>query len=136
MNGIIRIRVCLAAVENDRILLVPHYGTDAGPVQWNLPGGKVEFGESIRQCAEREFQEETGLSARADKIIDVTEVIKPEQPWHSITITFSGKVTGGEMHSEKHPEYGVKVPRWFSAQELRELNYHPKPTIDKTLNVS
>ena len=42
----INIRVCLAIVENNKILLVPHYGTDASAVQWVVPGGKIEFGES------------------------------------------------------------------------------------------
>jgi ADP-ribose pyrophosphatase YjhB (NUDIX family) len=33
MNDYIRVRVCLAVVDDDRLLLVPHYNMDAGPVQ-------------------------------------------------------------------------------------------------------
>jgi hypothetical protein len=33
MNDYIRVRVCLAVVDDGRLLLVPHYNTDAGPVQ-------------------------------------------------------------------------------------------------------
>lgn len=57
----IRVRACLAIVRDGRILLVPHYNTDAGPVQWHLPGGRVRFGESLVETARREFQEETEL---------------------------------------------------------------------------
>lgn len=42
MDNKIRIRACVAAVKDGKILLVPRYDTDAGKVQWNLPGGAVE----------------------------------------------------------------------------------------------
>jgi len=57
----IRIRVGVAVVQDSRILLVPHYDTDAGPVQWCIPGGRLELGESLVEAAKREFEEETGL---------------------------------------------------------------------------
>jgi hypothetical protein len=43
MSNSIRIRVCLAAVQDDKLLLAPHYDTDAGPVQWTVPGGRVSY---------------------------------------------------------------------------------------------
>jgi 8-oxo-dGTP diphosphatase len=88
----IRLRVCLAVLENQRILLIPNYNTDAGPIQWALPGGRLEFGESLRDAGLREFTEETGLTAEIVDLLDVSEVILPERPWHSVTITFLGTV--------------------------------------------
>jgi 8-oxo-dGTP pyrophosphatase MutT (NUDIX family) len=76
----IRVRVALAVVKGSRVLLVPLYDTDAGPVQWCLPGGRLCFGESLREAAEREFEEETGLRARAGELLDVSEVVLPERP--------------------------------------------------------
>jgi ADP-ribose pyrophosphatase YjhB (NUDIX family) len=55
MSDSIRIRVCLAIVNDGKVLLVPHYNTDAGAVQWIVPGGRVEFGESLEAAAVREF---------------------------------------------------------------------------------
>jgi 8-oxo-dGTP diphosphatase len=131
----IRIRVCLAALQNQRLLLVPHYNTDAGPVQWNIPGGRLEFGESLKDAAQREFAEETGLTAEIIDLLDVSEVILPERPWHSVTITFLGKVTGGTLREEVHPVYGSKTPQWFLLEELDGKAYHPPEIVRKALSM-
>jgi ADP-ribose pyrophosphatase YjhB (NUDIX family) len=129
----IRIRACLAVVREGQILLVPHYGTDAGPEQWTIPGGRVAFGEGLRAAAVREFEEETGLQAEVTGLLDVSEVILPERPWHSITVTFSGRVAGGVLAPEAGHRHGRKVPRWFSAETIEGIPVHPEGTVWKAL---
>ncbi len=41
------------------------------PLQWEFPGGKIEAGESPEGCIKREILEETGLTVKVDKLIDV-----------------------------------------------------------------
>jgi ADP-ribose pyrophosphatase YjhB (NUDIX family) len=131
----IRIRVCLAVVDSDRLLLVPHYKTDAGDVQWVVPGGKIEFCESLQEAAAREFFEETGLEAEVVDLLHVSEVILSERPYHSITISLSGIVKGGTLRAEADHPYGTKVPRWFSATEVKAVAYHPERTVEKALGI-
>jgi 8-oxo-dGTP diphosphatase len=132
----IRVRVALAVIHEGRILLVPHYDTDAGPVQWTIPGGRLAFGEALRAAAAREFEEETGLAARADGLLDVSEVLLPERPYHSLTITFRGTLLGGTLAAEAGHPYGEKMPRWFSAAELAGLAYHPPATVARALGMT
>lgn len=136
MDDMIRIRACLAVVHDNRILLVPHYNTDAGPVQWLIPGGRVGFGESLQEAAVREFSEETGLQARITGLLDVSEVILPEKPWHSITVTFAGSITGGELASEANHRYSKKMPKWFLVEEIGTVKYHPKQAVEKALGIN
>jgi 8-oxo-dGTP diphosphatase len=136
MDNSIRIRVCLAVVDNGKLLLVPHYKTDAGAVQWTVPGGRVEFGESLQEAVVREFFEETGLQTEVTGLVHVSEVILSDKPYHSITISFSGRVTGGELRSEANHPYGEKMPKWFSATEVRTVKYHPEETVEKALGIS
>lgn len=131
----IRLRVCLSVVKNDRILLVPHYFTDSGSVQWLVPGGEIGFGESLKEAVIREFCEETGFRAEVISLLNVSEVIHPKRRYHSITISFSGNVLDGELQSEANHPYGEKVPRWFSATELKAVNYHPEKTVEITLGI-
>lgn len=133
MSEFIRIRVCLAVVAQGKILLVPHFATSAGAVQWVVPGGQVEFGESLKEAAVREFFEETGLQAQALELLDVSEVILADRPYHSITISFSGRVSDGTLRAEPNHPYGEKMPRWFSAAEIETLKVHPERTITKAL---
>ena len=114
---------------------MPHYDTDTGPIQWNVPGGRVRFGESLQETAVREFREETGLQAQITGLLDVSEVILPERPWHSITVTFSGSITGGELASEAGHGYGEKIPRWFSVADIGRVEYHPKQAVEKALGI-
>jgi ADP-ribose pyrophosphatase YjhB (NUDIX family) len=97
-----------------------------------LPGGGVNYLESLEQAALREFHEETGLYAQAIKQYFVSEVIEPETPWHSIAISFLGIIIGGSMQAEDNhfsAKWGDKTPRWFSEAQLNEVNYHPPAAI-------
>ena len=135
MSGVIRVRASVAVIQESKILLVPHYNKDITPALWYLPGGAIEFGEAIQEAAIREFWEETGFHARIERLLDVSEVLRPEQPWHSITITYFGTIIGGTLTAEHHlsARYGDKTPRWFSLDELQHINYHPISTVNAAL---
>lgn len=135
MEEIIRVRTGVAVVKDSKILLVPHYNTNFAPLQWYLPGGKVEFGESVEEAARREFMEETGYTVQLDTLLDVNEIIIKEKPWHSLSICYRGTITGGALSGETNHPYGDKTPRWFALEALKELNYHPARAIDKALKL-
>lgn len=56
-------------VKNDRNEYLFQLRSDTK--EWGLPGGAMEFGESLEQTAERELYEETGLQAETLKFVDL-----------------------------------------------------------------
>lgn len=52
--------------NEDNILLVKGRRTK----KWGFPKGSIEEGESVKECAIREFNEETGLNFEGDEVCD------------------------------------------------------------------
>ncbi len=67
-----RIRVVAAVVWRDARLLLTQR-PPGGPLglQWELPGGKIEAGESPGYALVREIREELGVHATAHEVLDV-----------------------------------------------------------------
>ena len=64
---------CLGAAaillnDEGHVLLVKH---SYGPLNWELPGGGAEVGESIIETALREVREETGLRVVAERVTGI-----------------------------------------------------------------
>ncbi len=132
-GGHVHVRAAVVLVKDRQVLLVPNFDTDRGPLLWVLPGGRVEFGEPLEATAAREVYEETGLRIAVGAVFRVSEAIRTDPSWHSITIAYTGRVVGGELRAEEHPRYGRKEPCWFSRHDLDRVLYHSKETIDLVL---
>jgi 8-oxo-dGTP diphosphatase len=59
-------------IENDRLFLARRGPDGSLPGYWELPGGKLEDGETIQECLERELDEELGMVALAGGVIATT----------------------------------------------------------------
>lgn len=77
---------CGAAVldAQGRLLLVKRRRMPEAD-HWGVPGGKLDWGESARTCAEREIAEELGITIVAGAVLAVTDMIAPDHHWVAVT---------------------------------------------------
>lgn len=73
--------VCL---KGDEVLLIRR-GQPPRLNQWSLPGGRLEWGETLEVAALRELKEETGVEAQLLGLIDVVDGVFPARPGGEIT---------------------------------------------------
>lgn len=111
--------VGVAVVEDGRILLVRR-GRGAGAGLWAVPGGRVEWGETLEEAAVREVREETGLEVRLGPVVWTGESIGPGEPpeWHFTLVDFVGfRVSGEPVAADDAADV-----RWATRTEALELD--------------
>lgn len=72
-------KAVMAAVvrKGGRVLLMRRAPGQSNAGLWEFPGGKLEPGETPRQCLEREMREETGVEGRAGAFVARSEYACP-----------------------------------------------------------
>ena len=86
---------CGAAIVRDgKLLLVKRRrAPEAG--HWSLPGGKVDFGESVADAVKREILEEVGLEIVLLSSLGVVEMIGVDDQ-HWVSPIYLAEAIGGE----------------------------------------
>jgi len=64
------------------------------PFGWALPGGFVEYGETVEMAARREAKEETGLTIGNLRQFHVYSEPKRDPRGHCVSVVFTGKGKG------------------------------------------
>jgi 8-oxo-dGTP diphosphatase len=119
-----------AVVERDgALLLVRHQKPERGPY-WVLPGGRLEPGETLPECAEREISEETGLSARFSGVLYVSEFLREGRHTVDVTVRMAVEegflaLLGSDPEITPGSEPTLRELRWVEVEELREIELLP-----------
>lgn len=117
------VRVAIVILKEDKILLVQH--KKRGRKYWLLPGGRVEFGETLLEAIQREMLEEANIKVEVGNLLFISDAISPEieTKRHIINIFFEGRIISGELKIgyEKILQRIEFVP----ISRLDELTFYP-----------
>jgi len=105
--------------KNKNKYLLARENLESGREMWLIPGGKVEFGESLETAAKRELEEETGIIAKSLKFLVFKEAIFPEYNYHSIIFFFLTETKQTKLSPDI--EGKVQEAKWFTKKEALKL---------------
>ena len=131
------VRVATVVEREGALLLVRHQKPDRDPY-WVLPGGRLEPGETIPECAGRELAEETGLTAGFSGVLYVSEFLREGR--HTIDVVARMSLEGeaeASLGSDPEVEPGneptLREVRWVSVEELQEIELLPASIKERLL---
>ena len=110
-----------------QVLLGKNGGPFSGTCPWNIPKGHVENGETDKECAVREFIEETGLDVPDRPFIDLgTSKTSKGKVVAIFGIEHDYNPDGDKVKINSIPftmEYPRKSGKYITAPELCEAKY-------------
>lgn len=119
-KGIDYIGVGVGAVilneKKELLLLLRNKQPEAG--HWSIPGGAVEFNETLEDAIIREVKEETDVKIEILSLLGATNHILPEEGIHWVTMPFLTRIIEGtpkNVEPQKHNEL-----KWFDITNLPE----------------
>lgn len=112
-SALFRIAVSALLFDEDRVLLAHRRDID----WWNLPGGGMEYGETVEEALKREVLEETGLLVEVEQLVGVYS--KPQK--QEVVLSFRCRQVGGVLTETEES----RECRYFSPDHL-PLNTLPK----------
>jgi 8-oxo-dGTP diphosphatase len=104
-----------AIFRHGKILLVRRARAPGHGV-YSLPGGRVEFGESLHEALAREVSEETGLAIEIIGLAGWREVLPPAGGGgHYVILSFAARWIAGDVAlNEEHDDFKWLPPEGVS----------------------
>lgn len=124
----------MIVVREGRVLVGRRLSNSHGHNAWQFPGGHLEFGESIQQCAAREVAEETGLAVTVIGLGPYTNDVFAANGKHYVTLFAVAQSHVGHpvvMEPDKCAEWhwcdweALPTPRFLSIDHLVATGYRP-----------
>jgi ADP-ribose pyrophosphatase YjhB (NUDIX family) len=126
--------VVLTVVQHEDRFLFVEEAKERVRGKWNLPGGRVEPGESLLEAAVRETEEEAGLSVELLGLLSVDQRLAqiPNAP-DSMRFVFKARALSHQLklHADEHSLRAA----WLAPNELAHLPMR-SPNLERIVGLA
>ncbi len=106
-----KVGVGVIVIKDNKVLLGKRKNAH-GDCAWSFPGGHLEFGEKVNDCAVRETLEETGIKIKNLRIGPYTNDVFEKEKKHYITLFVVADYDSGEVQVMEPDKW--ETWEWFS----------------------
>lgn len=124
----IKLAGCVITDEQGRTLLL--HRNNGKHMQWEIPGGKIDAGETAEQAAAREIKEELGVDIEILEKIGDAGFTQGRRKYHYTW--FSAVVSGGQPKVAEPKTFDNL--EYFSPAQMREIYDQLSPNTQNFLN--
>lgn len=117
MKKMIRLTVDPIILTNDGKVVLVKRSFDPYKDHWALPGGMVEYGETVEVAVIREAKEETGLDIKIERLVGVYSEPNRDPRGHFVSVCFLCVPVGGTLTTSEETR-DVKA---FSKREIKSI---------------
>lgn len=132
MDKVLQFATKAVVIKDRKILSL--YIEKNGQKKWDLPGGRIEFGESPEEGLVREVMEETNCRVKSMKLIDTWHRVL--ESWQIIGVFYICELEGEIILSSEHNGYEwINIDEFFNVFTAttfteRMLNWDWKSLVD------
>ena len=117
------IRVAGLLVHEGSILMVEQ--GRGGDRYWLLPGGGVQFGETLSDALKREFDEELGMRVGVQRLVAIVESISPDPAYAKHVVHLVFEISAPMEDLPEPQESKVLTARFLSEFQLQSADVRP-----------
>jgi 8-oxo-dGTP pyrophosphatase MutT (NUDIX family) len=118
VSPINRIRSGALVLKGDKVLLLQRKRG-----YWYFPGGGIEPGETVEDCAIRETMEETGIRIKLQQLLYAREYRHVSRPGTTLELIHLARPVGGKLGLGTDPEEMIqtKSVEWVPLSKLGKM---------------
>ncbi len=121
MNKIQKITACIFLHKDGKIFLAKRSNTKTlFPGQFEVPGGHIEFGETLEEGLKREIQEELDIEIQLGEIFNAFTYLSYNNTAHSVEVDYLATMKDPsqeiKLNREDHTEY-----KWVTQKQAQEI---------------
>lgn len=111
------VKIIILDKDGRCLLLKRSMRSEGNPGKWDLPGGKVDPGESFEEALLREVCEETGLSVFPERVLAAAESEKPSARVAYLIMEGRPNSTEVRLRKDEHEAYA-----WIDRRDLADID--------------